>query len=530
MKRDDPSMAVLKKRLSDKLWRLQNLYHIKDAETGRIIKFVPRPEQMTIFEALEAGVRKIIILKARRLGMSTAIDVFAADEATFNAGVQVSIVDKNQDDAAKKLNTIVKVAIDNLHPEIFKRCKFPRSNDSALEIQIDDTISTISAATKARGGTNQLLHISEWGVIQADDPKRSEEILTGSLPSAEHGVTIVETTWKGGRGGHLWRLVKRAMETPEDQRTDKDWRLFFFPWWRDPTYTIAGNVANIDQETVKYLSEKEEELGIKFTPGQKLWYAQTRADIGMFIYREFPTTVDECFRAPIEGAIYAQLLDRIRSEGGISNSRVDGSALVHTFWDLGSPMNTVTWYAQIVGNEIRIIDCDMELDMTPVERAAHILRKGYNLGFHYLPHDAAATERSGRTFQGEMEAAGLKNTRVLPRTHDIWIGINRTRQLMPRMSFRIPACERGLEALTSYHALTISGSGIAKDEPVHDWSSHAADALRSLAEAEMAGLLQGGSSIAVHSRRRSGGTVMRVGASSAPRSRVKSVLDRFGLQ
>lgn len=118
----------------DKRWRLANLYSIKDAESGRTMKFVPRREQWEIFEALLRGVRKIIILKARRLGMSTGIDVFAADEVAFNAGVQCSIVDQNQDDASKKLNAIVKVALDSLPAPIRERLKFTRSNDSAVEL------------------------------------------------------------------------------------------------------------------------------------------------------------------------------------------------------------------------------------------------------------------------------------------------------------------------------------------------------------------------------------------------------------
>jgi len=508
----------LSKKLGDKLWRLQNLYSIKRADTGKVVPFTPRREQMAIYEALAAGARKIIILKARRLGMSTAIDVYAADEVIFSEGKQISIVDRKQDDATKKLNGICKVAFDSL-PEILReKVKVVRDNDSTWELvsRTGDASSAIYAGMNARGGTNQLLHISEWGVIQADDAKRSEEILTGALPSAEHGVTIVETTWKGGRGGHLWELVKEALETPQDQRTLNDWHLFFFPWWKDPTYTEAGRVEAIAPEVAQYLDAKEKETGHRFTEGQRCWYARRRKTLGLFIFREFPTTIDECFQSPIEGAIYADLIDRLRGQAAIRPGAVDGSALVHTFWDLGSPVNTVTWYAQLVGGEIRIIDCDMDLDLTPVERAARMLAKGYNYGWHYLPHDARATEKSGRTFQGELASAGIRNTRVLPRTHDVWVGINRLRQLMPRMTFRVPDCNAGLEALTNYHTRRESGTGVAHDEPVHDWSSHAADALRMLAEAEMNGLLEGGSDTVRKARQRHG-PVVHMGLGAARR-------------
>ena len=84
----------------------------------------------------------------------------------------------------------------------------------------------------------------------------------------------------------------------------------------------------------------------------------------------------------------------------------------------------------------------------------------------------------------ELKDVGLANCRAVPRTQDIWVGINRLRQMLPRFSFRIPQCDRGLEALSNYHARRETSSGIAVDLPVHDWASHAADGLRLIAEAE----------------------------------------------
>ena len=43
------------------------------------------------------------------------------------------------------------------------------------------------AATHARGGLNSLLWGQRWGYIQATDLRRSEEILTGAIPSAKNG-------------------------------------------------------------------------------------------------------------------------------------------------------------------------------------------------------------------------------------------------------------------------------------------------------------------------------------------------------
>ena len=199
--------------------------------------------------------------------------------------------------------------------------------------------------------------------------------------------------------------------------------------------------------------------------------------------------MEECFKAPIEGAIYADVLDRLRAAGAIRPSAVDRNFLVHTSWDLGSPINTVTWYFQLVGEEVRVIDLDCELDLTPAERVARILGKGYLIGWHFLPHDALGTMKSGRTFQMELHQLGLRNTRVVPQAVDTWIGINHLRGMLPSFTFRVPACDKGLDMLSAYHTKRETSSGTALDIPVHDTSSHYADGLRTLAEADYSHML-----------------------------------------
>jgi hypothetical protein len=327
----------------------------------------------------------------------------------------------------------VAVAYDSLHGELKARFIVSRSNAGEFGVRFHEydaaQTSTLFAGTHARGGANSFLWISEWGYVQCEDLRRSEEILTGALPSAKDGTIVVETTWRGGRGGHLWDIVKKGLETAEEQKQPDDWRVVFFPWQDDPAYRDA-DPQTLTEETLRYFADKP-----GFSAGQMSWYQRARDQYGLFIKREFPTVLEECFQTPIEGAIYAELIDQLRASGAIRPAVMDTSSLVHTAWDLGSPLNTVTWYFQLVGAEIRVIDCDSDLDLTPVQRIAHMLNKGYLYGSHYLPHDAMATQKSGKTFLTELNEAGLKSCKAVPQTHDIWIGINRLRQILPRFAF-----------------------------------------------------------------------------------------------
>ena len=119
----------------------------------------------------------------------------------------------------------------------------------------------------------------------------------------------------------------------------------------------------------------------------------------------------------------------------------------------------------------------------------------------------------------------MRNCKAVPRILDIWVGINRLRQILPRFSFRIPACERLIEALSNYHTVTVSSTGLALDEPVHDWPSHFADSGRVIAEAQAAGMLRSAGSTANVYRRP---VTVRTGfRGDDTSSEAENILDRF---
>ena len=489
----------------DPVWRLGNLYYVKEAHSGRSVRFVPRPEQRTLIEAVYVrGERNILVPKARQLGISTVIALIILDAMLFHAGLQAAIVDLTQADATKKLRGKILFAYNYLPKALKERFEITKSNDHILAFKLrgggEDDESEVQAGMGARGDTFQILHVSEWGKIAWADPQRSLEILTGAMPAAKAGIRFVESTWKGAKSGHLWDIMERAMQTRPEDMTSEDFSLYFFPWWGDPDYSLEGNMRQIPEEVNRYLDETEAEVrrrypdrrDFEFSPGQRLWYYKVPWAKGLFRFEEYPSLLEECFRSPIEGAIFADIIDRLRMNGGMvpgAPGGVDRSLLVHTAWDLGSPVNTVTVYFQLVGGEIKVIDCDSDLDLTPAERVARMFGKGYLYGTHFLPHDALGTMKSGRTFQSELHDLGLKNTRVVPQANDIWIGVNHLRGILPRFTFRMPQCERLIDMLSCYHSKRETNGGLALDVPVHDSSSHYADALRTLAEADRSNLL-----------------------------------------
>jgi hypothetical protein len=489
----------LKDNLSDPIWRLCTLYQIKTKKDGWK-RFSPSPEQCEIINAIYIeGLSRLLILKARQLGMSTVIDLIMADMAIWNLGFTGAIVDQSQKTASKKLVTIVIGAFKSM-PKLIRdsfTVKKENTEEFSLLRTTTEKVSEIVASAKARGGTNQMLHISEWGPIQHEDPPRSDEILTGAIPTAEQGIIAIETTWMGGKHGNLWQITKAAMETRPEDMTSKDFKLFFFGWYLDPSYTLEGNMKQVPPEVWKYFAECEAELAqqgnpYKFKPGQVLWYYKVAMPMGDERYREYPTTIDECFKAPVPGAVYSKLLDKIRAAGQIQAFDWSREHPVFTFWDLGSPENTRVIYIQFVGREIHFIDHDGNLGdtTTPAERFAHMVAKGYNYGGHFMPHDANAKEKGGKNWVQQMNEAGLTGIRVIPQCRSIWPGINQVGMMFNRFFIHKTKCEGLISSIEIYRTKTSNVDGHQTDLIVQDDSCHDCDPIRMLAEAIMNGMLQ----------------------------------------
>lgn len=488
-------LSKLASDMADPLWRIRNLYQCRVEGEGDGIPFVPRPEQeMIIRHLIETPHVPAYIIKSRRLGLSTGICTFQVDQAMFSRGWRGMLIDQNQGDATKKMVEIIRFAADSLPPEILENYEFTKRNDSQLRMRLLDEAesedSVIFAMISGRGGDCSMLHVSEWGPIAATDAKRSGEIRSGAFPAARLGRRVVETTWMGGKGGDLYELIAPIL----NDDPNAEGIVYFFPWHDDPMAVKLDGMVTAEAE--EYFRDLTARLGKKFSPEQKKWWVAKKLEQGLFMSREYPSTLEEAFRTPVEGAVYARLIDEARGAGRVRELHHDASELVWTFWDLGSPKNTRCTYVQFVGNAIHVIDHDDGmLEMTPAVRVAHMLAKGYAYGGHYLPHDAMAKEKSGKSFLEQLTAAGLAGCKVIPRCHSEWPGINKAAEILPRTVFDQTRCAKLLASLEYYHVKKDQRDGHVTDILVDDWSAHDADTFRMLAEALLNNMLRGHASV-----------------------------------
>ena len=109
-----------------------------------------------------------------------------------------------------------------------------------------------------------------------------------------------------------------------------------------------------------------------------------------------------------------------------------------------------------------------------------IQEKPYVYGEHWAPHDIRVRELgSGKSRLETAEKHRIK-FQVTPNI-GVDDGIDAARLLIPRCWFDAEKCSVGLEALTFYRKAFNERLQTFTDKPLHDWTSHAADAFRGLA-------------------------------------------------
>lgn len=194
--------------------------------------------------------------------------------------------------------------------------------------------------------------------------------------------------------------------------------------------------------------------------------------------------------AALVGAYYSQNMDLMKAEGRICTVPYDEKLPVHTAWDIGVGDQTFIIFFQLYGLEIRIIDCYHNSGEGLPHYAKVLKERPYVYEHHYGPWDIAVREfSSGKSRVETARGLGIK-FRITPQ-HAIEDGIEQVRNIMRRIWIDGGKCEILIEALRSYRkqpeseAKQYTGMGrgmqVFKDGPVHDWSSHGADACRTLA-------------------------------------------------
>jgi hypothetical protein len=193
---------------------------------------------------------------------------------------------------------------------------------------------------------------------------------------------------------------------------------------------------------------------------------------------EFQQEMFCSWTAAVRGAFYAKEMNEVHQDGRILPLQRDSALTTVAGWDFGYADLTVVWFAQLNGTEVRLVDCKAY----QATKLGDIMDDLPHADEHYLPHDATAHELiSGASRKEIFDQRGLAYT-VVPRPKAIADVIEAGRRLLPRCWFDQSSCKVAIEALTLYRAEYDDVKRVSGKTPIHDWTSHYADAFGVLAQ------------------------------------------------
>jgi hypothetical protein len=192
------------------------------------------------------------------------------------------------------------------------------------------------------------------------------------------------------------------------------------------------------------------------------------------IQQEYYTSFD----MGVEGAYYAKYMDKMRLDGRIGDVPYEPGFKVNTAWDLGVRDSTTIIFFQTVGTTIRIVDC-YENSKEGLDHYAKVLAaKPYLYGKHIAPHDIAVRELgSGMTRIEKAKQLGIKFT--IADNISIVDGIEAVRSTLNKVWID-QKCVPLIKALENYRQEYDVKNRVYKTQPLHNFASHFADAMRYL--------------------------------------------------
>ena len=475
----------------DPIWRLHNLYKVVDKK-GKLVPFRPWPEQQEFLTSIHS---RDVILKSRQRGFTTLICLIYLDDCIFTDNVNAAVIAHKMDDAKVIFRNKVRMPYDNLDPAL--KLARPASQDSADTMTWANK-SSFRVSTSVRSSTVNWLLISEYGKICSQFPDKAEEIKSGAFPAAEQGVIIIESTAEG-EGGDFYDKSQTAQQMLDQhvELTRKDYRFFFFPWWRAPEYQMERTNVPIGPDDEAYFERVSHEIKAipflaehfkGFTPDQKNWYVTEEREQGGNMKREYPSTPHEAFAQALEGAIFADDLAAAYKHERIGHFPLDGRYPVNTFWDLGRSHGNATaiWLEQDIQAQPRMVGY-LEFEGETIDAILRKLKEwalehGATFGKHYMPHDG---DREllwlPEGTLGVMGRLGF-NPAIVERAAAIWESVQVARRRFPQVQWDAEGCKLGLTRLKRYRKEFDDRRGVWRDHPYHGPESNGADAYRTFAE------------------------------------------------
>jgi len=389
-------------------------------------KFVPRPYQLELFEAMDAGVKRAFVVFHRRAGKDLSCFNYMIKRAIEEQGIYYYVF--------PQFNQGRRILWDNR--DFMSHCP---------DIIVEKKSSQGMKIELVNGSIIQIVGSDNYDALRGTSPKgviMSEYAFQHPLAWETIRPILIEN------GG--WAIFNT---TPNGKNHAFD--LWEYAKSHDNWFTSLKSVEDTNGVDMELLKEEEESM-----------------EKAMFLQEYYCN-----FNAGAIGAYYAEEVRTLYENDRVRKVDHDPNMPVMTFWDLGINDPTAVWFIQDFHGELRVIDHyeeqgDFQKHMTNVSQ------KPYNYSKHVFPHDIRVREFTTGKPRLETAMEVLGNICEVAPSLSVDEGISRTKALLRQCFFDKEKCSMGLKMLENYRQEYDELNKVYKKTPLHDYASHTADALR----------------------------------------------------
>ena len=227
---------------------------------------------------LRKRTRRDIVLKARQLGFSTFLqaDLFRVEITSTVTTLTLTHLDTT----TQALRRMADRFYTNMPMSLRPARKYANATVTTYpDFDSEAIIATAGSENSARGITANHAHLSEVAFWN-----NAQDVMASAMQSIPTGGTVtIESTPNGAQG---W-FYERCMEAIDG---NGDWRLHFYPWWKDLAYRL--NVPELQD-----ISDNEQRLmelhGLDYQ--QIAWRRSKQNELKHLFAQEYPEDPITCF-------------------------------------------------------------------------------------------------------------------------------------------------------------------------------------------------------------------------------------------
>jgi len=276
------------------------LHQVQNKQTKKLIPFVPLPMQEKIFNAVKAGHKRILILKARQVAATTGAKMVLHHLAYTTPNAAMYAIVSMRDDSATALLDDNRRWLEH-PPELLQRKLSSRNRGG---ITYEDTGASMRAFTaQSKSGLRSFTPAAAL-ISEAAFAPDLEETIAQVDAAVGDGLLIVEST-ANNPNDFFSNLVRGAPEN--------GWHLLTMYWHEHPLYTDDPSLIPADFEASLSDVEKSSKAAYCLSVQQLHWRRRTLARLGSDhkFRREYPANMDDCFLERQGGYFEDELLSQI---------------------------------------------------------------------------------------------------------------------------------------------------------------------------------------------------------------------------